>query len=320
MEVDTTLIKKNNKPKFRNKLKKKVSYIYKKRYLYILLSPCIIYILIFNYVPMYGILIAFKDFNFAKGLMGSEWIGLENFKYMFGLGDFYQVFWNSIYLSSLRLVFGFPFPILLALLINEIKSEGYKKFAQTVLYLPHFISWVVVGGILVNFLSPSWGVVNELLKSSGHEPIFFMAQNEYFRPIVVMSSIWKEAGWGTILYLAAIMGINPELYEAAVVDGATKLQKIWYITLPCIKGTIVILLVLSLGKIMSNGFEQIFVLQNIKNLPVSEVFETYAYRVGVIGGRFSFGTTVGLFTSVIGLIFLVTSDRIAKAIGEDGIW
>ena len=320
MEDNGSILKTNNGSSKKNKNKNTFSYIYKKRYLYILLIPCIVYIIIFHYVPMYGIIIAFKDFNFAKGLWGSKWIGIDNFKYMFALGDFYQVFWNSIYLSTLRLVFGFPFPIMLALLLNEIKSQKYQKFTQTVLYLPHFISWVVIGGILINFLSPSWGVVNEILKSMGREPIFFMAETKYFRSIVVMSSIWKEAGWGTIIYLAAIVGINPELYEAAIVDGSTKLQRIWHITLPCIKGTIVILLVLNLGRIMSNGFEQIFVLQNAKNLVVSEVFETYSYRVGILGGRFSFGTTVGLFTSVIGLIFLLTSDRIAKILGEEGIW
>jgi putative aldouronate transport system permease protein len=269
---------------------------------------------------MYGVIIAFKDFNFSKGIIGSNWIGLENFKYMFALGDFYQVFWNSICLSLLRLVFGFPFPIILALLLNEIKAEKYKSFTQTVIYLPHFISWVVIGGIIVNFLSPTWGVVNSVLKSLGHEPIFFMAENKYFRPIIVLSSLWKESGWGTIIYLAAIVGINPELYEAAMVDGASKLKQIWHITLPCIRGTIVILLVLNLGRIMSNGFEQIFVMQNPKNLAVSEVFETYAYRIGILGGRFSFGTTVGLFTSLIGLIFILASNKIANSLGEDGIW
>ena len=305
---------------FKARLKRAAAYIDKKKYLYILLIPCIIYFFIFNYIPMYGVIIAFKDFNFSKGIIGSNWIGLENFKYMFALGDFYQVFWNSICLSLLRLVFGFPFPIILALLLNEIKAEKYKSFTQTVIYLPHFISWVVIGGIIVNFLSPTWGVVNSVLKSLGHEPIFFMAENKYFRPIIVLSSLWKESGWGTIIYLAAIVGINPELYEAAMVDGASKLKQIWHITLPCIRGTIVILLVLNLGRIMSNGFEQIFVMQNPKNLAVSEVFETYAYRIGILGGRFSFGTTVGLFTSLIGLIFILASNKIANSLGEDGIW
>jgi putative aldouronate transport system permease protein len=292
----------------------------KKKYLYLLLTPCVVYFFLFNYIPMYGVIIAFKDFNFAKGIWGSPWIGFDNFKYMFGLSDFYKVFWNSLYLGVLRLVFGFPFPILLALLLNEMRSLVYQRVSQTLIYLPHFISWVVIGGILVNFLSPTWGVVNIFLTKLGMDPIFFLADNDYFRPIVVISSIWKESGWGSIIYLAAIAGINSELYEAASIDGVNRLQKLWYITLPGIKSTIVVLLILRLGQIMGNGFEQIFVLQNPMNLDVSEVFETYAYRVGILGGRFSFGTTVGLFTSVIGLIFLIIGNRVAKLLKEEGIW
>lgn len=304
----------------RSKTHLAMRYINKKKYLYILLIPAVVYFLIFNYVPMYGIIIAFKDFNFSKGILGSPWIGFENFRYMFGLSDFYTVFWNSLYLSFLRLVIGFPFPILLALLLNEMRNRTYQRITQTIIYLPHFISWVVIGGILVNFLSPSWGVVNIFLKQFGFEPVFFLADTNYFRPLVILSSMWKESGWESILYLAAMVGINTELYEAASIDGANRFQRIRYVTLPGIKSTIVILLILRLGHIMGNGFEQIFVLQNPLNLSVSEVFETYVYRVGLIGGRFSFGTTVGLFTSVIGLIFLIASNQIAKWMKEDGIW
>jgi len=295
-------------------------YLKKKKYLYIMLVPCIIYFIIFNYIPMYGIIIAFKDFNFAKGIFGSSWIGLDNFRYMFGLSDFYKVFWNSFYLGILRMVFGFPIPIILALMLNEIRNQNYKKITQTVIYLPHFISWVVIGGILVNFLSPSWGLVNIFLKQIGMDPVFFLAEPEYFRPLVILSSIWKESGWGTIIYLAAISGINTELYEAAEIDGANRIQRLFNITLPSIKSTIIILLILRLGQIMGNGFEQIFVLQNPMNLDVAEVFETYTYRVGIVGGRFSFGTTVGLFTSVIGVIFVLASNKIASLLNEDGIW
>jgi putative aldouronate transport system permease protein len=205
-------------------------------------------------------------------------------------------------------------------LLNEVRSEKYKRFTQTVIYLPHFISWVVIGGILVNFLSPTWGVVNVGLKAMGFEPIFFLAKPEFFKGTVIISSIWKEAGWGTIIYLAAISGINQELYEAAIVDGANRWQRLWNITLPGISSTIVLLLILQLGNIMANGFEQIFVLQTPQNLTVSEVFETYTYRVGLLGGRFSFGTTVGLFTSVIGMIFLIGSNKLAKMLQQEGIW
>lgn len=309
-----------SKTNLRGNIKDALYYLNKKKYLYLLLAPCVVYFLVFNYIPMYGIVIAFKDFNFAKGILHSNWVGFDNFKYMFGLSDFYKVFWNSLYLGFLRMIFGFPVPILLALLLNEMKNQTYQKITQTIIYLPHFISWVVIGGIMVNFLSPSWGLVNIFLKQIGAEPIFFLAKEEYFRPLVLLSSIWKESGWGTIIYLAAIAGINVELYEAAAMDGANRLQRLWHVTLPSIKSTIVVLLILRLGQIMGNGFEQIFVLQNPMNLGVSEVFETYTYRVGIIGGRFSFGTTVGLFTSVIGVIFLLASNKVASLLKEDGLW
>lgn len=301
-------------------MKNLFSYVNKKKNLYIMLIPCVVYFVIFHYIPMYGVTIAFKDFNFAKGILGSEWIGFDNFSYLFGLDEFYNVFKNSIFLSLLRLLFGFPMPIILALLLNEIRSVKFKKTVQTVIYLPHFISWVVVGGILTNFLSPTWGIVNNFLVKLGAEPIFFMAGTKYFRPIVVLSSIWKEAGWGTILYLAAITSINPDLYEAAMLDGAGKFKQMLHVTLPCIAPTIVTLFILNTGKIMNNGFEQILVLQNSQNLAVSEVFETYTYRNGILGGRYSFATTVGLFTSVIGLIMISVTNKIARSLGEEGLW
>lgn len=297
-----------------------LAYVKRKKFLYLMLLPGIIFFVIFHYIPMYGILMAFEDFNFKAGIFGSPWIGLENFKYMFGLSDFYEVFWNSIYLSFLRIVFTFPVPILLALFLNDVACAPYQKTLQTLFYLPHFVSWVVIGGILINFLSPTTGVVNKVMESLGMDPVFFLADERYFRPIIVLSSVWKESGWGTIIYLAAITGISAELYEASTMDGASKLQNLWYITLPSIKPTIVVMLILQMGKIMSNGFEQIFILQNPQNLAVSEVFETYTYRIGMLGGRYSFATTVGLFTSVISAAFLLASNKIANLLGEEGVW
>jgi len=297
-----------------------LKYFRRMKYLYLLLIPALVYYVVFRYVPMYGITIAFKDFNFAKGIMGSEWIGFENFQYLFGLDNFYKVFFNSIFLSFIRLLWGFPIPIILALLLNEMRNLRYKKLLQTVVYLPHFISWVVMGGIIISFLSPTWGIVNYMIRAVGGEPVFFMARPDFFRRIIVVSDIWKGAGWGTIIYLAAITSISPELYEAAIVDGANKFQRLWYITLPCIRTTIVLCLILRMGSIMSNGFEQIFILQNTQNLDVSEVFETWTYRVGLLSGRFSFATSVGLFTSLVSLIFLVSTDLIAKKMGEEGIF
>lgn len=295
-------------------------YLKRKKYLYLLLLPCMLYMLIFQYIPMYGVVMAFQDFSFKGGFFGSEWVGLENFQYLFSLPDFYRVLTNSISLSLLRLVFAFPIPIILALMINEIPWLRYKKACQTVIYLPYFISWVVIGGILVNLLSPSWGFANLFLKSIGMEPVFFLGEEEYFRPIVVISHIWKQAGWDTIIYLAAITSINPELYEAAKIDGASKFKRIFYVTLPCIRSTIVILLLLSIGGLMGNGFEQINVLQNSNNIMISEVFETYTYRVGMVNGRFSFATTVGLFSSTVGFILLLLANWAAKLLGEDGIF
>ena len=285
-----------------------------------MLLPCVIYFLVFHYAPMYGLIIAFKDFRFSQGILHSPWTGLENFRYLFGLSDFYRVLWNSVFLSLLRLVICFPIPIILSLALNEIPIFQFKRLSQTVIYLPYFISWVVIGGILVNLLSPSWGIINEVIKYFGGEPVFFLGSSRYFRGIVLVSHVWKNAGWDTIIYLAAITSINPELYEAATIDGASRLQRIRYITLPGIKATIVILLLLSIGNLMNNGFEQIYVLQNTSNLQVSEVFETYTYKLGIVNGRFSFATTVGLFSSTVGFVLLLLANAGAKLIGEDGIF
>jgi len=269
---------------------------------------------------MYGLVIAFKDFRFSRGIMGSPWVGLDNFRHLFGLADFYRVFGNSLMLSFLRLVICFPIPIILSLAINEIPFLKYKRAAQTMVYLPYFISWVVIGGILVNLLSPSWGIINLVIRNFGGEPIFFLGSSSYFRGIALVSHVWKNAGWETIIYLAAITSINQELYEAATIDGASRLQRIRYVTLPGIKPTIIILLLLAIGHLMNNGFEQIFVIQNNSNLQVSEVFETYTYRLGLVNGRFSFAATVGMFSSSVGFILLLTANKIAKLLGEEGIF
>ncbi|MDR2759150.1 MAG: ABC transporter permease subunit [Spirochaetaceae bacterium] len=295
-------------------------YFWMNRYLYFLLLPCLVYFIIFHYVPMYGLILAFKDFKFSKGIVGSPWVGLENFRYLFSLDTFYRVMGNSLFLSILRLFIFFPIPIILTLLMNEIPLLTFKRIAQTLLYLPYFISWVVIGGILVNLLSPSWGIVNNFIKALGGEPVFFLGSAQYFRGIAVISHIWKNAGWDTIIYLAAVTSIDPELYQAATIDGASRLQRIWYITLPGIQGTIIILLLLSIGNLMNNGFEQIFILQNGSNLAVSEVFETYTYRLGIINGRFSFATTVGLFGSVVGFVLLMSANAAAKLFGKEGIF
>ena len=295
-------------------------YLWRGRNLYLMLVPAAIYYAVFHYVPMYGIVIAFKEFSFRRGILGSPWIGFDNFRYLLQLDDFYRVLWNSVYLNSLRLVYGFPAPILLALMLNEINRLRTKRILQTVIYLPHFLSWVVLGGIMVNFLSPSWGLVNLVIRDLGLEPVFFMGRSIYFRPMVVISSIWKEAGWGTIIYFAAIASVSPELYEAALMDGANRLTRMIHITVPAILPTIVILLILRIGNMMNNGFEQLLVLQNAANLGVSEVFETYVYRVGLLSGRYSFGAAVGVFTSVVNFGFLIAANMLSKKFSGSGIW
>ena len=296
-------------------------YFLKKKYLYLLLLPGVVFFFIFNYVPMYGVIIAFKNFNFSKGIMGSPWSGLDNFKYLFGMADFYRVIYNSITVSVMRWLVTFPLPIFLAICLNEVPWKPYKRVTQTLIYLPYFISWIVISGILINFLSPSWGVVNNILKQNfGMEPIFFLGDDKYFRGIVILTSVWKNTGWDTIIYLAAITSISPELYEAAIVDGANRLQRIRHILLPGIKSTIIVIMLLNIGNILNNGFEQMYALQNNNNILVSEVFETFTYRLGMISGRFSFATTVGLFMGLIGTILLLSANRIAKWLGEDGIF
>ena len=294
--------------------------VWSNRYLYLLLIPCVLYYAIFKYAPMYGLVIAFKEFKFSKGILGSPWVGLENFRYVFGLKDFYRVFGNAVMLNLLKLLIYFPIPILLSLALNEVPFLRYKRLAQTTIYLPYFISWVVIGGILVNLLSPSWGIVNTLIKSLGGEPVFFLGKDRYFRGIAVASHVWKTAGWDSIIYLAAVTAINPDLYEAATIDGASRLRRIWHVTLPGIRPTIVILLLLTVGKILDNGFEQISVIQNNSNLQVSQVFETYVYKQGLVSGRFSFAATVGLFSSSVGFILLVGANFIARLCGEEGIF
>jgi len=288
--------------------------------LYLLLLPGLLYLFIFNYIPMGGIIIAFQDFRVTRGFWDSEWVGLTHFRHLFNSPMFFTVLRNSIVLSLLRMVWGFPMPIILALMMNEIMMRKYKRFVQTVLYLPHFISWVIVFGIVQNFLSPSTGIINMLVIQSGNPPIHFLTNPDLFRPLIVSTDIWKNAGWGTIIYMAAISGIDNEMYEAAIIDGASRLQRILYVTIPSISGTIVVMLVLRLGGIMANGFEQLFLFQNALTLSVGEVFETYTYRVGLLEGRFSFASAVGIFNSVVAVIMIFTTNFIARKIKGGGLW
>lgn len=296
------------------------NYIWKKRWLYLMCIPGLVYLIVFHYVPMYGIMMAFQNFSFKKGIFGSPFNDFANFKELFGSQIFYRVLRNSLFLSITRLIFSFPVPIILALLINEIRSKVFKRTAQTLMYLPHFLSWVVLGGIVVNMLSMTDGLVNDLIAASGGEKINFLGSVDWFRTVIIDSHIWKEAGWGTIIYLSALTSINPEYYEAAKVDGANRFQQTLYITLPGISGTIVIMLILAIGGLMNNGFEQIFLFKNNLNQSVAEVFETYVYQVGIAGGRYSYSTAVGLFKNVVGAVLVFSSNLIAQKLGQPSFY
>lgn len=303
----------------RHKIKRN-SYFSKYWSLYLIMAPGIIYFILFKYLPMWGVIIAFQDYSVFGGLLGSTWVGLQHFNYMFHDREFYQVLWNTFIISFYKLVWGFPGPIVLAILLNEIRNMGYKRAIQTLAYLPHFLSWVIVGGILINILSPSTGIVNEVVKLLGMEPILFLADTSWFRSVLVASDIWKEIGWGAIIYLAALAGIDPQLYEAATVDGANKWKQLWYVTIPALLPTIAILFVLRLGSVLDVGFEQIFVLYNPVVYEVADVIETYVYRAGIEQAQFSYTTAVGLFKSVIALVLVYFANKAAKKMGQEGIW
>ncbi|MHB1134149.1 MAG: ABC transporter permease [Chloroflexota bacterium] len=298
------------------------NYFWFRRFLYLMLVPAAIYYLLFHYAPMYGASIAFKDFSAAKGIMDSPWVGTKHFEYLFGLSKFWEVVQNTLVISFYRIVIGFPAPIIAALLLNEIRRERFKRTIQTAIYLPHFISWVILGGILANILALDSGILNEGIKQVGGTPISFLTEESWFVPTVVISNIWKEFGWGTIIYLAAMAGLNPQQYEAAMVDGANRWQLARHVTLPGIQSTIVIMLILRLGYIMEAGFEQIFILYSPSVYRVGDIIDTYVYRIGLLEGRFSRAAAVGLFKSVINFALLLGADRIAKRWGgrEQGIF
>ncbi|MEG2583394.1 MAG: ABC transporter permease subunit [Oscillospiraceae bacterium] len=296
--------------------------INKNKYLYMLLLPVIVYYIVFKYFPMYGVIIGFKDFKFSEGVLGSAWVGLKHFKALFGAADFYMILKNTLLLNLYSIVFSFPAPIILAILLNELKGQRFKRSVQSILYVPHFLSWIVLGGMVMTIFSPSSGVVNALLKIFGGDPIYFMIDDFWWPVIFTMSGIWQSAGWGTIIYLAAISGIDPELYEAAKIDGAGKIRCMMNITLPSIKGTIAIMLILRMGSVMDVGFEQVIALQNPAVRDVSEVISTYVYRVGLQGAKYSYTTAIGLFQSVISFILVVGTNALVNKLndGEGGLW
>lgn len=294
--------------------------LWKDRFLYTLLLPVVAYFLLFKYTPLFGEMIAFKNFRLADGIWGSEWVGLKHFRTMFQTSDFYHILGNTLLLNVYSLLFAFPAPILLALLLNEVRREWFKRIIQNLLYLPHFISWVILGMIIIGLLSPSTGFINYLLKLAGLTPVYFMGSTFWWPVVYIGSSIWREAGFGTILYLAAMSGIDPHLYEAAKMDGAGRLRQIWHVTLPGIRSTIALLLVLRMGGMMDVGFEQVYVLQNNMVANVANVMSTYIYRVGILNLQYSYTTAINLFQSLVGLVLVLSVNKIIRAMGEKGLW
>lgn len=288
--------------------------------LYLFLLPIIILYLIFKYYPMYGVQIAFKDFSPSQGIWGSEWVGFQHFKDFFDSYNFWTIIKNTLSLSFFSLLFGFPAPIIIAIMLNQMLGKSYKKFVQTVIYAPHFISTVVLVGMLNVFLSPNSGIVNHVIIWFGGDPILFMADEGWFRPLYILSGIWQETGFSTIIYLAALAGVNPELHEAAIMDGASKRKRVWYVDLPSILPTIVILLILSLGNIMSIGFEKAYLMQSDLNYATSNIIPTYVYEMGIQKAQYSFSTAIGLFNSFINIILIFTVNRIAKKLTETSLW
>ncbi|MNI28227.1 putative multiple-sugar transport system permease YteP [compost metagenome] len=294
--------------------------LWRERYLFLLLMPGLLYFIIYRYVPMLGNIIAFQDYSPFRGFLHSDWVGLQHFKTIFSDQEVIRVLWNTLLLSFLQIAFAFPVPIILAIMLNEIKNERFKRIVQSIIYLPHFLSWVVVIGIVTIFLK-SEGLVNRVLDTLfGMEPVSFLQQPGWFMPLIILEVIWKEAGWGTIIFLATLSGINPSLYEAAVVDGANRWRQIWHITLPGLRSTIIILFILRLGTVLDSGFEQVFLMLNPFTMDVGNVLDTFVYFKGIQQADFSFGTAVGLFKSVVGLILILIANRVAKKFGDEGVF
>ena len=285
-----------------------------------LLLPAVAYLIIFHYIPLYGVQIAFRDYRPRNGFLGSTWVGLKHFKYFLHSPQFPQLMRNTVLLSLYSLIFTFPLPILLALLLNECGSVGYKKFVQNVTYAPHFISTVVLCGMVIAFTAPDTGIINSLVVLLGGKSVDYMTQESSWRAIYVISDIWKNTGWSSIIYLAALTSIDPSLYEAAIVDGANRMQQTWHITLPGIRSTIVIMFILQLGRMMNVGFEKVYLLQNDLNLGVSEVISTYLYKKGIVNANYSYSTAIGLFNSVINFSLILISNTVSRKVGEVSLW
>lgn len=293
---------------------------FQQKYLYLMILPGLIYFLLFKYVPMWGIVIAFQDYQPFLGITWSEWVGFKHFERLFTEPTFFMLLKNTLILFLLNLVVFFPIPIILAILLNEVRIVLFKKFVQTLIYIPHFMSWVIVVSLSFVLLTVDGGLINEIIAYFGGEKINFLLDENWFRPLYILQVIWREAGWSTIIYLAAITAVDPQLYEAAKMDGANRLRRMWHVTLPAIRSVIVVLLILKIGDTLELGFEHVYLLLNATNREVAEIFDTYVYTAGLKQGQFSYSTAVGLFKAAVGLILVIFANRMAKKFGEEGIY
>lgn len=312
MAVNAQAVKQMSGRKQISKGKALLRAFWKYKALYLISLPGIIYFIIFKYVPLLGSVIAFQDYNIFDGFTGSKWVGLDNFTRMFAHYDFLNILKNTILIGVYDLLLGFPAPIILALLLNELRVVLYKRVLQTVVYMPHFLSWVIVSGIAIGILSPSTGAVNHFVTWLGFEPIYFLGEESWIRTVLIGSGIWRDSGYGTIIYLAALAGINPDLYEASEVDGANRWRQTISITLPSLLPTIMILFLLHIGKFLDFGFERVYVFLNPLNKVNGEILDTYIYTAGLLGQQYSYTTAIGLFKALVGVIFIVTGNVLSK--------
>lgn len=290
------------------------------KYLWLLFLPCLLYYLIFKYAPMFGLVITFKNYNVFKGIWASDWVGLKYYRMFFGNPDFWVLMRNTFLLGFYKLLFGFPAPIILALLMNEVRNAVFKRWVQTFSYLPHFISNVIVASMVIMFLSPTGGIINQLITSLGGKPVNFMMEPGLFRPIYVLSEIWQHIGWETIIFLAALTAVDTQLYEAAGIDGAGRWRKLWHVTLPGIAPTIMIILILDIGKVLEIGFEKVFLMYNPAIYDTADIISTYVYRVGMEQGNFSYASSIDLFMGVISFIFIFSANFISRRLGGTSLW
>ena len=300
----TTTVRGGHARPFSVSLRRAIAYLARAWPLYVMLLPALVHLAVFHYYPMYGVVIAFQDFNPGLGFAKSPWVGLENFRYILANPDFKNILWNSLVIAVSKIVSLQFCAVVFTLMLNEARSLLFKRVVQTVVYLPHFLSWIVLGGILLDILS-SGGLVSKLLRLMGVEPIIFLGSNKWFRPTIVATNLWKEVGWATIIYLAALMSVDPMLYEAAAIDGANRWQRILHVTLPGIRSTVVLLACLNLGNVLQAGFGQILTLYNPTVYRTGDILDTYVYRAGLISARYSLGGAIGLFKSLMGLLLIV---------------